>query len=251
MKLSPVAAFSVVAAHSAVLFLFASQGLEQFLTARGLPAIPLVPVSSSQAIVGAVIGVGLLKGGRVIRWRLLGGIASGWVVTPVIAGGFSFVSLFFLQNVFKQEAYHPIRYSLTPAALERVAQAHIPSESLDEIIGRVYPDAAAFKQALDEQRIDDATHRRLIFESATVDAIHVTRRGIDTIPANRISSVQRHALRQLEGSTFVHPWAFRQRLADISPAWRAPPPEDRYPSQQIDERLAYLYHHFAEHSETD
>ena len=77
VSLSPVAAFAVVSAHSIVLFLFASQGLESFLSNHGLPTIPLVPVSSSQAIVGAVIGVGILKGGSSIRWRLLGGISSG------------------------------------------------------------------------------------------------------------------------------------------------------------------------------
>jgi inorganic phosphate transporter, PiT family len=102
MKLSPVAAFAVVSAHSLVLFLFASQGLERFLTGHGLPPIPLVPVSSSQAIVGAVIGIGLLKGGRGVRWRTLGGITSGWVITPIIAGVFSLLLLFFLQNVFHQ-----------------------------------------------------------------------------------------------------------------------------------------------------
>ncbi len=49
MELSPVAALVVVGAHAIVLFLFASQGLEQFLINHGLPSIPLVPVSSSQA----------------------------------------------------------------------------------------------------------------------------------------------------------------------------------------------------------
>ena len=77
MELSPVAAFVVVSAHSIVLFIFASQGLESFLMRHDLPTIPLVPVSSSQAIVGAVIGIGLLKKGKSIRWRTLGGIASG------------------------------------------------------------------------------------------------------------------------------------------------------------------------------
>ncbi len=55
MDLSPIAALVAVSAHSIVLFLFSSQGLEAFLRSHGLPAIPLVPVSSSQAIVGAVI----------------------------------------------------------------------------------------------------------------------------------------------------------------------------------------------------
>ena len=105
LKLTPVAAWAVVMAHSLVLFLFASQGLEHFLAAHGLPTIPLVPVSSSQAVVGAVLGIGLLKGGRGIRWRVLGGIGAGWMATPVLAGIICFVGLFFLQNVFDQRVY--------------------------------------------------------------------------------------------------------------------------------------------------
>jgi len=105
MPLSPVAAWVVVVSHSLVLFLFASQGLESFLQSNGLPTIPLVPVSSSQAVVGAVLGIALLKGGRGIRWRVVGGIGAGWVVTPLIAGVVCFIGLFFLQNVFDQKVY--------------------------------------------------------------------------------------------------------------------------------------------------
>jgi PiT family inorganic phosphate transporter len=105
LPLSPVAAWVVVMSHSIVLFLFASEGLESFLASQGLPTIPLVPVSSSQAIVGAVIGIGILKGGRGIQWRILGLIGAGWVVTPLIAGVVCFIGLFVLQNVFDQEVY--------------------------------------------------------------------------------------------------------------------------------------------------
>ncbi|MBL4690570.1 MAG: inorganic phosphate transporter, partial [Rhodospirillales bacterium] len=90
MPLSPVAAWVVVMAHSIVLFLFASQGLEQFLASNGLPTIPLVPVSSSQAVVGAVLGIAFLKGGRGIKWRVLGSIGTGWIAAPAIAGAVCF-----------------------------------------------------------------------------------------------------------------------------------------------------------------
>ncbi|NQV83044.1 MAG: inorganic phosphate transporter [Rhodospirillales bacterium] len=105
MPLSPVAAWVVVMAHSIVLFLFASQGLEQFLASNGLPTIPLVPVSSSQAVVGAVLGIAFLKGGRGIRWRVLGGIGTGWVAAPAIAGVVCFIGLYFMQNVFDQKVF--------------------------------------------------------------------------------------------------------------------------------------------------
>jgi PiT family inorganic phosphate transporter len=62
----------------------------------------LVPLSSTQAIVGAVIGIGIVKGARGIRYKILGEIALGWIITPVIAGIISFIALFFLQNVFNQ-----------------------------------------------------------------------------------------------------------------------------------------------------
>ena len=105
LKLSPVAAFIVVIAHSIVLFLFASQGISHFLNSIHLPAIPLVPVSSSQAIVGAVIGIGILKGGKEVQWNIAGKITIGWLLLPVIATLISFVVLFVLQNIFNQTVY--------------------------------------------------------------------------------------------------------------------------------------------------
>ena len=132
-KLSPVAAFVVVFAHSVVLFLFASQRLQHLLIQLGLPPIPLVPVSSSQAIVGAVIGVGLLKGGRGIRWRTLGGITSSWVVAPVIAAIISFISLFFLQNVFEQEVYQSVKYGLEPQAVVKIKRSQISLKTLEQL----------------------------------------------------------------------------------------------------------------------
>jgi PiT family inorganic phosphate transporter len=100
MKLTPQMALIVVLSQAVVLYLFSSQGLSVWLTGHGLPSIPLVPVSSSQAVIGAVLGLGVLKGGRGIRFRVLGEIAAGWVVTPIGAGVITFMALFFLQNVF-------------------------------------------------------------------------------------------------------------------------------------------------------
>lgn len=104
-KLTPVTALVVVLSHSLVLFLFASEGLSNWLAAHGLPRIPLVPVSSSQAIIGAILGIAIAKGGRGIKFKVLGNIASGWVTTPVVAGVICYVALFFLQNVFGQQVY--------------------------------------------------------------------------------------------------------------------------------------------------
>ena len=101
-RLSPTAAFIAVTSHSIVLFIFASRGLEAWLAGNGLPTIPLVPVSSSQAVVGAIVGISILQGATGIRWEVLGKIVAGWIATPFVAGVLCFIGLFFLQNVFGQ-----------------------------------------------------------------------------------------------------------------------------------------------------
>ena len=100
MRLNAETALVVVLAHSMVLFVFSSQQLSNLFVSIGLPPIPLVPVSSSQAIVGAILGIGLLKGGRNIQLKIIGKISLGWIVTPLIAGLMSFFALFFMSNVF-------------------------------------------------------------------------------------------------------------------------------------------------------
>lgn len=132
-KLSPVMALVAVWAHSVVLFLFASQGLEGLLQSYGLPTIPLVPVSSSQAIVGAVIGMGLLKGGREVRWKTVVGIVCSWVTTPLLACVVSFVCLFFVQNVFQQVVYQPQTVSFTPDPIVETYESGSHAELLKNI----------------------------------------------------------------------------------------------------------------------
>lgn len=51
-----------------------------------------LPVSSSQSIVGGVVGVGLLAGRGVDR-KVIVDIVFGWVATPLTAIGISFVLL--------------------------------------------------------------------------------------------------------------------------------------------------------------
>ena len=52
-----------------------------------------VPVSTSQAIVGGVVGVGLVKGVRTVNKRTVAGIGIGWICTPISAGIISYVLL--------------------------------------------------------------------------------------------------------------------------------------------------------------
>ena len=100
LELSAEAALVVVLAQAMVLFIFSSTGLSGFLVHMGLPAIPMVPVSSSQVIVGCIIGIGLYKGARNINFRVLGEIGMAWIISPVVSGLLAFFMLFFMKNIF-------------------------------------------------------------------------------------------------------------------------------------------------------
>jgi PiT family inorganic phosphate transporter len=123
LKLSPLAAFVVVLAESLVLFLFSSRALEGWLLAHGLPAIPLVPVSSSQAIIGGIVGIGIVRRGREIRYKVLGDIALGWLVTPLLAGAITFFGLFVLQNVFSLEVYRQVKPAVAQPSIRPLPPA--------------------------------------------------------------------------------------------------------------------------------
>ena len=45
-----------------------------------------IPVSTSQAVVGAVFGIGLVKGTKTVRKKTLIEIGAGWVFTPISSG---------------------------------------------------------------------------------------------------------------------------------------------------------------------
>jgi len=69
MALSAEAAIVAVFSQAVVLFIFSSTAFSEFLQGIGLPPIPLVPVSSSQVIVGSIIGIGMIKGVNEIKFN--------------------------------------------------------------------------------------------------------------------------------------------------------------------------------------
>lgn len=100
LELSAEAALVVVLAQSMVLFIFSSTALSNLSVRMGLPPIPMVPVSSSQVIVGCIIGIGLYKGARNINFKVLGEIGLGWIISPIASGLLTFFMLFFMKNIF-------------------------------------------------------------------------------------------------------------------------------------------------------
>jgi PiT family inorganic phosphate transporter len=242
-QLSPVAAFVCVIAHSIVLFLFASQGLERFLISHNIPPIPLVPVSSSQAIVGAVIGIGMLKGGRGIRWKRVAGITSGWIVTPIIAALISFISLFFLQNVFQQETFRPVAYLVTSDVAERIRDNGVSTEGLDKVQLKEFTTASKFNKALSEHMELTRKERDLIMTSAELDEMEITGSGIASVDMNWITLEQIAALQVLEGRVFERKWQLDDALAEVSASWRFRKDDDKH-NRDLGQKLSYIYRFF-------
>jgi inorganic phosphate transporter, PiT family len=83
VKLDSYSAFICVLAHAVTLHIFAIIG---------------VPVSSSQAIVGAVLGVSMIKGFHVVNIKVLRNVFAGWMATPVIAALVA-VLMYFITNL--------------------------------------------------------------------------------------------------------------------------------------------------------
>lgn len=245
--LTPVAAWVVVMSHSLVLFLFASQGLENFLARNGLPTIPLVPVSSSQAVVGAIVGIGLMQGGRNIRWRLLGGIGVGWMLTPLIAGVVCFVGLFFLQNVFSQQVYQPTPYMLSPPALERLEKEGINTAPMAGLAGRRFASAVRFRDALNAA--DDGltdTQRSRVIGLSELHALSLRAERMPLLERAGLSPAQQRAVASLSGRIYAHRWMLAEALAQRSAAWRMPPESvvNKLRRRELTQRLQIVYRLF-------
>ncbi len=84
VKLDPFSAFIAVASMAMVVHFYAGVG---------------VPVSTSQAIIGAVLGIGILKGAQTINMKTLAFIVFGWIGTPMVALAISFTLYSLMQKI--------------------------------------------------------------------------------------------------------------------------------------------------------
>jgi PiT family inorganic phosphate transporter len=237
----------VVLAQALVLFLFSSEGLQHWLSSHGLPTLPLVPVSSSQAVIAAVIGIGLAKGGRNIRLSVLGHVFWGWVSTPVIAAMLSFVLLFFVQNVFSQRVFSPVLHELSPAVAEKLADQGLFEEPLADLVGQRFDSAVAFRDAL-EPLLSSEEALSASLELSSVRPLQVDMARIDALLRKGwLAEKQRAALARLQGQHFQHTWQLDDALAALSDQWRPKPATigNKPFNKDLSARLEQLHRSFA------
>ena len=60
-----------------------------------------IPVSTSHSIVGAIVGVGMVRGIRVLNFRIMKDMVLCWLATPFISGIISYVTLWIIKLFVK------------------------------------------------------------------------------------------------------------------------------------------------------
>lgn len=84
VPMSSIAGFIVVVSASITVYIYARIG---------------IPVSTSQAVIGAIIGIGLNAGVNTINLKMLRNVMLGWFATPTIAGLVSMFLSIFVKSV--------------------------------------------------------------------------------------------------------------------------------------------------------
>jgi PiT family inorganic phosphate transporter len=245
-KITPLAGLVVVLAETLVLFLFTSESLESLFVTVGIPPFPLVPLSSTQVVIGAVIGVGVAKGGRGINYHVLGRIASGWVTAPLAAGLLAFVLLFFVQNVFEQQVVRSTSYVVSREVLKEVYVRGLDTTKLAPLRGTRFSGSAAFRKNLERQKPWTEQDLFVIFSSAELDSLRVdSLSAAKNLDSTMISPAQRRALYSLHGRVFVHRWQLDRTLEGREAEWVVPTaPGYELEAKRVRALLEILYDKF-------
>ncbi|MFT5315623.1 MAG: PiT family inorganic phosphate transporter [Candidatus Krumholzibacteriia bacterium] len=223
VRISPVPAFVIVLAQSLTLFVFASRGLESFLSSQGLPTFPLVPVSSSQAVVGAIVGLSLFK--RIgIRYRVLSEISMGWLATPLMACAISFVALFVMDNVLDQKIQRVVAYRWEPVVAVELESRGIADAGLDAMPN--FKNARQLQSYLKSKTQLESDEIFTVIELAATGLWQVPEVILESDGVHwGLNSEQVAGLQKLQGQSFDRSWLLREALQKTTSAWREPAAE--------------------------
>lgn len=247
-QLSPVTALVAILAEAIVLYVFSSQPLYRLLLKLGLPTIPLVPVSSANVIVGAITGIALAKGGKNLRYGVLGRISLAWITAPLLAFFFSFVALFIVQNVFEQTVRQPLTYTFNRNTLKEIEHQGYDTKGLSTVNGRSFDSQMEIYHELNIQK---EYSREELAGIIAITEEYPMQIKLEVLMSKglrkRFSSPQWQALKLLDEQKFKHKWQLEQALAQ-DPSWQktaAPKNElEKGHNGVIDEKLDLLYKTF-------
>jgi PiT family inorganic phosphate transporter len=245
-KLNPITALASVLGSSLVLFLFSSTNIEFLLHSAGLPALPLVPVSITQSMVGAIIGISFAKGVKNLNFKVLGKVGIGWVITPIASALACFILLFFVQNVFQAKVFVPISYELSSPVIEELKKSNAYTDSLVKYKDKVFDSQLEFRKSLNEIGIDKEKMLYDIFNIAKIQNYLIDsnlakqKLSSDNFTEDEISDVKR-----LHGRYFKHNWQIVNELT-ASPAWKYldDTPYNKYFNKSLKTRYEIIFDTF-------
>lgn len=218
-KISPITGFTIVLAEFLVLTMFTSKELESVLISLNLPTIPLVPLSTTQAFIGAVIGVGLAKDPASINFRVFRKITLGWVLAPLIAGIISFVSLFFVQNVFEQKVINPVPYRISDSVLDKLKSDGVPTQSILDMKGIEFDNKKTFRNELLERYDYNNSQLFILFKYAIVDSFYIDTLKLSNDIKAELTAAQFEKIKSLQNRSFSYKHEFEKSLFHRDSIW--------------------------------
>lgn len=251
-KMSPLTGFIAILSSSIVLFIFSSKGLQVLLVKLNFPTLPLVPVSSSQAIIGAIIGLGIAKGAKNIQYKNFFKISLGWVTNPLLAGFICFMSLFFIQNVFDQKVFQPRTYIYSKNVMEKLDREGINIHRLSLINGKTFVNSKQLREELNKIRDLNMYAKADIAKYALYTPMQVDSKNLRMIKERNFFSDEIYLpLEQLESESFNHEWELIERLSEISKLWKFKPQKIKndFYNSELSKRYQILFRLFSVNEE--
>ncbi|MEA3409540.1 MAG: hypothetical protein U9Q95_04255, partial [Candidatus Eisenbacteria bacterium] len=137
-------------------------------------------------------------------------------------------------------------FRLSEAVLERVQAEGVASLSLEELKGKSYENARAFKVALMDGTDLDGADMALALEFAQNDSFVIVPELIDELESSLLTVGQTDALRAIEWRGFSHEWQLRERLAEETAEWAllADDRENHQRNKAVRYRLRRVYDTF-------
>ncbi len=243
-KLTPISALCAVSASSLVLFLFSSAFISDTLNSVGIPSLPHVPVSITQAMVGGVMGIGFAKGGRYLNYKILRNIGVGWLITPVASGIISVAALFIMQNVFQQKVYDPVNFELNSEIKEKIKELNIDSSKINKIDQDFFTNQSEFRQNLYRAGISKEDDIYKIFQIAKIEFFRVdSNYAKENLNPNIFTYKEIESVKKLHGESFLHRWQLLSRLRHFSDEWNEKPdiPKNEPYNKMLQEKLDIIY----------
>jgi len=221
-KISPITGLVAISAEIIVLFLFTSQKLEQFLLVNNLPTIPLVPLSITQAFIGAIIGTGLAKDPHSINFKVLGRIVVGWGVAPVTSALITVVSLFFIQNVFEQTVVLPEPYEITKSVIARLDSEGIETENINDLVNKEFLNKKEFRNEILKRYNYSNEQLYNIFAYSLLDSFVVDSNLINSrLHYPEFSEPEIRFLKSLHSKSYTHKIDFEKDVFQSNDIWQS------------------------------